>query len=36
MVEQHGASSVFTLDRDFRVYRAQNRRVIPVVMPSDL
>ena len=36
MVEQHPASSVLTLDRDFRVYRAHGRRVIPAVMPSDL
>lgn len=36
MVERHPASAVLTLDRDFRVYRAQGRRVIPVVMPSDL
>ena len=36
MAEQHPASSVLTLDRDFRVYRAHGRRVIPAVMPSDL
>jgi len=36
MVERHSAATVLTLDRDFRVYRAHGRRVIPVVMPSDL
>jgi predicted nucleic acid-binding protein len=36
MAEQHPGATVFTLDRDFRVYRAHGRRVIPVVMPSDL
>jgi predicted nucleic acid-binding protein len=36
MVERHPAASVLTLDRDFRVYRAHGRRMIPVVMPSDL
>jgi predicted nucleic acid-binding protein len=36
IVERHPATTVLTLDRDFRVYRAQGRRVIPAVMPSDL
>ena len=36
MVEQHPGAAVLTLDRDFRVYRAHGRRVIPAVMPSDL
>jgi predicted nucleic acid-binding protein len=36
MVERHPAATVLTLDRDFRVYRAHGRRVIPVLMPSDL
>lgn len=36
MVERHPAARVLTLDRDFRVYRAHGRRVIPAVMPSDL
>lgn len=36
MVEQQSDAAVFTLDRDFRMYRVQGRRVIPVIMPSDL
>ncbi|MBM3218675.1 MAG: PIN domain-containing protein [Candidatus Rokubacteria bacterium] len=36
MVERHPAARVLTLDRDFRVYRAHGRRVIPALMPSDL
>ena len=36
IVERHPSITVLTLDRDFRVYRAQGRRVIPTVMPSDL
>ncbi len=36
MVEQHPGATVLTLDRDFRVYRAHGRRVIPAVLPSDL
>lgn len=36
MVEQQPAAAVFTIDRDFRIYRVHGRRVIPVIMPSDL
>jgi predicted nucleic acid-binding protein len=36
MIERHPGATVLTLDRDFRVYRAHGRRVIPAVMPSDL
>lgn len=36
MVERQPAATVLTLDRGFRVYRAHGRRVIPVLMPSDL
>ena len=36
MVEQQSDATVFTLDRDFRIYRVHGRRVIPVIMPSDL
>lgn len=36
MVEQQPDAAVFTLDRDFRIYRVHGRRVIPVIMPSDL
>jgi predicted nucleic acid-binding protein len=36
IVERHPATTVLTLDSDFRVYRAQGRRVIPAIMPSDL
>lgn len=36
IVERHPATTVLTLDRDFRIYRAQGRRVIPSIMPSDL
>ena len=30
----HDGASVMTLDSDFRIYRKQRRRVIPVVMPE--
>lgn len=30
-----GAGAVFTLDSDFRVYRRERRRKIPVLMPAD-
>ena len=33
MVEQNPGSAVFTLDRDFSVYRQQRRRVIPLIAP---
>jgi predicted nucleic acid-binding protein len=36
MVERQAAATLLTLDRDFRIYRAQGRRVIPAIMPSDL
>ena len=36
MVEQHSAATVLTLDRDFRVYRAHGRSVVPTLMPSDI
>jgi uncharacterized protein len=36
MVEQQSDAAVFTLDRDFRIFRVHGRRVIPVIMPSDL
>ena len=36
MIERHPGAAVLTLDRDFRVYRAHGRRVIPAIMPSDL
>jgi uncharacterized protein len=33
MVEQHPGSTVFTVDRHFRVYRHHGRRHIPTIMP---
>ena len=36
MAERQPGSRVLTLDRDFRVYRMQGRRVIPTAMPPDL
>jgi predicted nucleic acid-binding protein len=36
MIERATDASVLTVDRDFRIYRAHGRRVIPVVMPSDI
>lgn len=33
MSELHGDCSVFTLDRDFRVYRRNGRQSIPVITP---
>ncbi|MHC4470166.1 MAG: type II toxin-antitoxin system VapC family toxin [Planctomycetota bacterium] len=33
MTELERASKVLTLDRDFRIYRRNRRRVIPVIMP---
>jgi predicted nucleic acid-binding protein len=36
MVERHPGTVVFTLDRDFRVYRVHGRRVLSVIMPSDI
>jgi uncharacterized protein len=34
LAELHPESVVFTVDRDFRVYRKQGRVVIPVLMPE--
>ena len=36
MIERYPGSMVLTIDRDFRVYRTHERRIIPAVMPSDL
>jgi predicted nucleic acid-binding protein len=36
IIERNPATTVLTVDRDFRIYRAQGRRVIPAIMPSDL
>jgi uncharacterized protein len=36
IIERNPATTVLTIDRDFRIYRAQGRRVIPAIMPSDL
>lgn len=36
MAEQLSGARVFTIDRDFRVYRAHGRRVIPTIMPVDV
>jgi predicted nucleic acid-binding protein len=33
MAEIHEEALVFTLDRDFKIYRKSNRQVIPAVMP---
>jgi predicted nucleic acid-binding protein len=33
MVENNPGSTVFTLDRDFSIYRQQRRRVIPLITP---
>ena len=33
MAELDDRATVFTVDRDFRIYRAHGRRSIPVVMP---
>lgn len=35
MSEQITDSVVFTLDRDFKVYRKHKRQVIPTIMPDD-
>jgi len=36
MSEQISDSLVFTLDRDFRIYRKHKRQIIPNIMPDDL
>jgi len=33
MAEDNPGSSVFTLDRDFTIYRQQRRRIIPLIAP---
>ena len=33
MVENNPGSTLFTLDRDFTVYRQQRRRLIPLIAP---
>lgn len=35
MAERQPGTRVLTLDRDFRVYRMQGRKVIPTAMPPD-
>jgi predicted nucleic acid-binding protein len=34
MSELHPQSRIFTLDRDFNVYRKNRRRIIPTIMPG--
>ncbi len=34
MVERHQASRVFTIDSDFKIYRKNNRHVIPLIYPE--
>jgi uncharacterized protein len=34
MAELHAGSQVFTLDKDFRIYRRHGNQVIPVLMPG--
>ncbi len=34
MAEIHEEAVVFTLDRDFKIYRKSNRQVIATIMPS--
>ena len=35
LAELHAGSKVFTLDRDFRIYRRHGNKVIPVLMPEE-
>ena len=35
MTEQIADSVVFTLDRDFKIYRRSRRKVIPTILPDD-
>lgn len=35
MAEQTTGSTVFTLDRDFKIYRKNKRMVLPTIMPED-
>ena len=32
--ELHSSSTIFTMDRDFRIYRRHGNKVIPVLMPE--
>lgn len=34
MAERHAQSTVLTLDEDFLIYRKNDRRVIPVLIPG--
>ncbi len=34
--EQISASSIITLDGDFRIYRKHKRKIIPIIMPPEL
>ena len=36
MAEQISDSVVFTLDRDFKIYRKSRRKVIPIIIPDDV
>ena len=36
MAEQIADSVIFTLDRDFNIYRKDSRKVIPTIIPDDL
>jgi predicted nucleic acid-binding protein len=36
MAEQITDSVVFTLDRDFKIYRKNKRKVIPTIIPDDV
>ncbi len=33
MIEQHPGAALFTLDRDFTIYRQHRRRLIPLIAP---
>ena len=35
MSEQISESSILTLDKDFKIYRKDKRKVIPLIMPKD-
>ncbi len=35
MSEQISGSTICTLDRDFRIYRKDKRKVIPLIIPAD-
>ena len=36
MAEQIADSVIFTLDRDFKIYRKSRRSVIPIIIPDDI